>query len=783
VITLRPTPRLSIAAAAALVGVLCVGSVTASAGIRGSEGAGTLPVAPPAAGDEWVIAEPASRSVPVSGLPSGAGALRGFNLLLVTVDTLRADVIGAYGGPPGLTPELDRLAAAGVRFSSAYAHAPMTLPSHASILTGEYPFRHGVRDNGTFRLDGTRVTLAEALRDAGYRTAAFVGAFVLDVRFGLSQGFDRYDDYYDDQGDAAGFHFAERRAAEVLEPAADWIQEGDGPWFAWVHLFDPHAPYAPPAPYLEGRRERPYEGEVAYVDATLGHFLEGLEPEVLERTLLVFTSDHGESLGEHGEQTHGAFAYNSTLHVPLIVWAGSGITAAVEDAPVGHVDVVPTVLDLLGLPALASVQGTSLVGSITAAADGLDGSPAADDAAPPAAEAGGPRDDGRALYFEALNGYFTQNLAPLAGVIAGGYKLIDLPVPELYDLSIDPQERYNLHDAEPAIASRLRGLLAGRLGVATPESGQSPLLADLGASSLDAIDATARRRLESLGYLTATALPAHREFTVADDPKSALPVIEKYRTATTSFSAGRPEEGIRLLREVVAARPGFTAAQVDLASMLSESGRGAEAIAVLEAALVRDPADPRISGKLGFFLATMGEPGRGVRLQELALEQAPDDVELLEGLGISYSAAGRELDARARLARAAQLDPSSASVQHNLGLTYAREGDFETAIAHFRRAIALAPSSWHAHEGLGSALALTQRIPEAIDAWKQLVELNPESYDALYNLGVVLADLRRDAEAIIYLDRFAVAAPADRYGPEIERVQAIATQVRARVKR
>ena len=297
---------------AALCG-LALSTWSAALPIAGSESS----VHSGSVGDDEAGGESELHSTPLLA-PS---ALRGFNLLLVTVNTLRADVLGSYGGPESLTPELDRLAVEGIRFDSAFAHAPMTLPSHTSILTGEYPFRHGVRDNGAFRFGESRVTLAEMLGQAGYRTGAFVGSFMLDVRFGLGQGFDVYDDYYGEKGAADSFHFKERPAEQVLEPATSWIGRGEAPWFAWVHLFDPHLPYAPPAPYLRGRQDEPYQAEVAYVDHELGKFLERLrEAGALDNTLVVFTADHGESLGEHGEQTHGAFAYNSTLRVPLILW-------------------------------------------------------------------------------------------------------------------------------------------------------------------------------------------------------------------------------------------------------------------------------------------------------------------------------------------------------------------------------------------------------------------------------------------------------------------------------
>ncbi len=278
------------------------------------------------------------------------GALRGSNLLVVTIDTLRPDRLGLYGSTAGLTPNLDRLGSEGIVFENVLAHVPVTLPSHTSLFTAKIPPRHGVHDNGTFRVGAGEETLALRLKSRGYETAAFVGAFVLDARFGLDRGFDLYDDYYGEKRSFASFTELERPAEAVLAPAERWLTErGAKPWFAWVHLFDPHAPYEAPEPYRSRHSADPYGAEVAYADAALGGFLDKLGARgLLEKTLLVVVADHGESLGEHGETTHGTFAYNATLSVPWILWA-KGLEPARFTPRVRLVDVAPTVLDLLGI--------------------------------------------------------------------------------------------------------------------------------------------------------------------------------------------------------------------------------------------------------------------------------------------------------------------------------------------------------------------------------------------------------------------------------------------------
>src|SRR5262249_28331086 len=293
--------------------------------------------------------------------PVKSGAMQGANVLLVTIDTLRADHVGAYGSTAGLTPTLDRLAREGVPFEHAYAHVPLTLPSHTSPLTALYPTQHGGHDNGAFR-PGDLPTLATALQSAKYRTAAFVGAFVLDARFGLNRGFDTYDDRL--AGSSADLEVVQRTAEQVLEPAFQWIQGNhqspitNQPFFAWVHLYDPHEPYAAPEPYRSRYTTDPYAGEVAYTDASLGSFLERLRANGhLSNTLVVVAADHGESLGDHGERTHGLFAYDATLRVPLVMWAPPRLAPAVATFPARLVDVAPTILDLVGAAPFAKADG------------------------------------------------------------------------------------------------------------------------------------------------------------------------------------------------------------------------------------------------------------------------------------------------------------------------------------------------------------------------------------------------------------------------------------------
>jgi len=347
------------------------------------------------------------------------------NVLLVTIDTLRADALGSYGGR-ATTPNLDALARHGARFDFAHSHAVVTLVSHASILTGLYPYQHGIRDNIGYRLAPTVPTAATLLKARGFTTGAFVGGFPLDRRFGLSNGFDVYDDHLSAPADEDTGE-RERRADAVVSSALDWISSRQGKWFAWVHVYDPHAPYQPPGEWAAKFASDPYLGEVSWTDSALGSLFDRIDASQQRPTLVVVTGDHGESLGEHGELTHSIFAYEATLHVPLIVseLPGNGTRSKSRgeaiSTPVRHVDIVPTILDAVGAPPDATLPGTSLRPII---ADG--------------------RGQERPSYFEAMSAAVARGWAPLRGVLLGREKYIDLPIVELYDLASDPQEKTNL---------------------------------------------------------------------------------------------------------------------------------------------------------------------------------------------------------------------------------------------------------------------------------------------------------------------------------------------------
>lgn len=658
------------------------------------------------------------------------------NVLLVTIDTLRADALGASGGQTA-TPNLDRLATDGLRFTGAHAHAVVTLPSHASILTGVYPFSHGVRDNAGYRLPAGATTMATILKQAGYATGAFIGAFPLDSRWGLDQGFDDYDDRYGSTSRLGDFRMPERRAGSVVEAATEWIRRQPGKWAAWVHVYDPHAPYQPPAPFDRQYAGHPYAGEVAYTDSALGPLFD-LARSGPRGTLIIVTSDHGEALGEHGEQTHGLFAYEPTLRVPLIVnLTDRALGASPVNLSVRHIDILPTVLDALGMTAPDGLPGRSVIQALEAG-----------ESTPPAS------------YFESLSPFLNRGWAPLSGVIVGREKYIDLPIPELYDLGSDPAEQRNLL---PARDDRRRVLEARLRDTGWPGMGPTGMRVQENAE--------VRSQLQALGYVSGSA-PQKLRYTEDDDPKRLVDLDRMMQDGVTLFQNGRLREALAVYRELIRRRPTMSASRLHAAYLEWELGNPSGAIETLRQALRSGADAPDVRVQLGIYLAEGGSPQEAVRLLGPLQQEASPDLDGLNGLGIALAHLGRQTEALVSFERILQLDPHNASAYQNKGTVHLGQGNLAEAREALTRALQRDPDLPVALNGLGVVELKSGNARAGIEAWKRAVQIDPRQYDTLFNLGVTLLEIGDREAARQYLEQFVRTAPPVFYRKDIEKVKA-----------
>ncbi len=648
------------------------------------------------------------------------------DILLITVDTLRADAVGYSGSARAATPNIDRLAGEGRAFLEAHAHNVMTLPSHANILMGRYPYEHGIRDNDGFRLDPKTPTLATLLRSAGYSTAAMIGAFPLDGRFGLDRGFDVYDERYPQGANEYDFRVAERPASEVVALGRRWWSDNAGagrPRFLWVHLYDCHSPHVPPASLAARYASDPYSGEVAGVDEALGPLFEDVRASS-SPVLLILTSDHGEALGDHGEITHGLFAYEATLHIPLILWGPGTVMPGRDSSLRRHVDILPTVLEAARVPAPAGLPGSSLLR---------------------------PADPAATCYFESLSASFSRGWAPLRGLIRGNEKFIDLPIPELYDLREDPREKANRFEDRPGAARSLaRALPAARPAAPAAESAETV------------------RRLAGLGYLSGRA-PAQRAYGPGDDPKTLIDLDRQMQEIVGLYQQGKLSEALDLARSVMKRRPTMPVLYEFLSYLEDQNGQGGRAIAVLEEARRRGYLDERLASRLGLLYGQFGQPGRALSVLEPLRGSANPDV--WNAIGIARAGAGERQKAIEAFEQALRLDPKNAVAWQNIGLTRVHADQPREALAAFDKAFALNERLPRAWNGRGAAFEELGRHAEALESWRRALELDPRLFEALLNIGVVAMeqgnpDLGREA-----LTRFVATAPPALFAADIQRAR------------
>lgn len=663
----------------------------------------------------WLLPRPvrSTSGIELGALPRGVSRDR-LNLVVVTLDTTRADRIGAYGARDVETPVFDRLAADGVLFDQAVSVAPLTLPAHSSMFTGKFPPEHGVRDNGGFFLGPDQVTLAEVLKERGYRTGAFVGAYVLDSKWGINQGFDTYFDDFDlSRTRAVSLSGIQRPGDEVVDKALPWIQQAKGgPFFAWIHLYDAHSPYRPPEPFLSRYKGHPYNGEIAFADSQVGRVIAELRSSGLyDRTVVLIMGDHGESLGDHGEGAHGFFVYNSVTHVPFVVHAPFPQLQHRRVAdPVRSVDVMPTALDLLGIQAPRDISGVSLVPLM----------------------AGTTRELNLDAYSEALYPLHHYGWSDLRALRAGRYKVIDAPRPELYDMERDPQERTNLFAERATLGD---GMLTQLRSL---EQRFNRSVAALPAGD---VDPEARERLAALGYVGSFVASASDPRTGRADPKDKIDLFNKLGTAT---DLSREDEGgpsrsfdkiVGLLNEVLRADPAVIDAWFMMGTQYLRHGEPAKAVEYFKRTLSLKPDYDLAVFNLAQAYRRLGDDDAALAGFEHYLTIDPKDPFVQYQIGEIWLDRGDLPRAEQMFRRALEIDSRVAAAKNALGVIALQRGDAVTAERLIREAIAAKPDLRLAHFNL--ALLAEQRRDTVLAEREYFEELkrHPDNYRAAFNLS------------------------------------------------
>ncbi len=636
---------------------------------------------------------------------------RPLNVVLVTIDTLRADRLGCYGYNRAATPNLDKLAQNGTLFENAVTHVPLTAPSHASIFTGTYPPVHKVRDNGGFVLEGPQATLAEILQRKGWDTAAFIGASVLKRSFGFSRGFTVFDDQMPklEPGQPSG-DYAERRAGAVVDKATDWLKgQAGNPYFLWVHVFDPHSPYDPPSPLREQFRGRAYDGEVAYTDRELGRLFDAVARKPgSENTLLVVLSDHGEGLADHGEYSHGVFLYDVTLRIACIL-SGPGIPKGARVKQQARaVDVLPTILDFIGEKSLPYVQGASLVPA-------MNGKP----------------DSDAWSYAESLYPKINMGWAELRGIRTNRWKYVRAPKPELYDLSSDPTEIANVFEDHPeevkALEARLRSVAADGEKVETAM-----------------IDRRTMEQLKSLGYVGGSSRAQYTLQGKGVDPKDRKDVLKLLYFAISPDWAGKASERMPLLRKALAEDPGNPTIYYHLGDEYSKQGHIVDAINLYEQGARHGIGEAWLFSRLGNLYIRQGNHQKAIAAFENAARRNPSDCESLSDLGMAYLDTGRPADAERVYKWCLATGDAFAPAYNGLGLAAVERRDMTAARGYFEKAVQADPDLLEAQLNLGRSykmIGANTRARECFEAF--LAKATPAEYGTIIpKIKAELAELR-----------------------------------------
>jgi arylsulfatase A-like enzyme/Tfp pilus assembly protein PilF len=649
------------------------------------------------------------------------------NIVLFTIDTLRADHLECYGYGGVKTPQINKLASEGVLFEHNIVQTPLTLPSHSSIFTGTYPLYHGIRDNGGFYLDEKHVTLAESLKQMGYLTGGFVSAFVLDSKWGLDQGFDHYYDNFDlTKFKKVSLDSVQRRGDEVLAETYRWLDENQQEkFFAWIHLYDPHTPYDPPEPYKTeygGRNFGLYDGEIAYVDQLMGEFRQYMEEKGLwENTLIIFTSDHGESLGEHKENAHGFFIYDSAVRVPLIIrFPQAKLSGQRIINQVRSVDLMPTILNLIGGAVPENVQGESILPILV----------------------GSEKEDGRLAYSETYWPNYHYGWSELKSLRKGQNKFISAPKPELYDVWQDPGEMTNLVNARASLGNDMQRELDAFMAQHSVEG--------IDEVKPQKVDQDSLEKLQALGYLGSFRAPSRKTGERLADPKDRIELYNKIKVAQFLSSEDKMEEAEQKIKSVLDQDPSVLEARYILGTIYVKQKKFEEAIEEYMKALDVDPEYYEAIFGIAQAYKHLGKDDEAIvgfrRLKELD----PRDTKPLLHLGDIYE--GRdELDlAMSHMKLAIEIDPEAPVFHNKLGVLYLKMDRLEEAETAIRKALSIVRSKSliNAHFNLALLHEARGQFDLAIQEYKKEQEASPYNHKPDFNLGLLYVKSKDNEKAI-----------------------------------
>jgi len=648
------------------------------------------------------------------------------NLLLVTLDTTRADHIGCYGYATAKTATLDSLSKKGVRFSNAYSQVPLTLPSHCSIMTGTYPLYHQVHNNGFYCLGPESLTLAKLLKQSGFKTAAFVSSFTVDSRFGIAQGFDLYDDRFQDEEMLKNFR-SERKADKVFSSFSPWLDENfNQKFFCWVHFYDPHLPYDPPSPFKEELHDRPYDGEIAFMDFIIGKILDKLrEKNILDKTLIVVAGDHGEALGERREVDHGLFLYDNTLRVPLVFYAERILPGGVVvSSKVRLIDILPTILDLLRISIPQEVQGTSLLPYIM-----------------------GQKKDDLPSYIETYFPRENFGWSDLQGLIDGQWKYIQAPRPELYNLKNDPQEESNVFKNKTAISRA-----------------EVEKLGDLIKKFSKGIDTTKRtltsedqERLRSLGYLGGSLGGASPRKNLAD-PKDKIEDYILYFRGNLLETEGNFEKASECYREVLRLNPDVPWNYVNLGFLYMKMNRTNQAIKLLEQAQTRFPDSVVILTRLMSFYLKAERWEDALSTGQLIFKINPYYFDALFLSGSANAKIGKWKEALNCYQKALEIEPENKTLQQRYAYTLAALGRYEEAIKAYTQLKKNYPDDYTIDLDLSLVYDSVGEREKVREILKQAADRHP-SPDTYYAYAMFLEKVGNLKEAIHCLKLYLAMTP------------------------